>query len=229
MPSKNEVKHYVEEAYYHVYNRGVERRLIFIDEQDYAVFLSYLKHALLPKNERELQRALVNPRLTTKEKADILRLLRLKNFNDEIILLCYCLMKNHFHLLIKQHLSFSMASFMNSFLTRYAMYFNRKYKRVGPLFEGVYKAVLVQTDEQLIELSRYIHRNPVPLLSKRHPLQSYPYSSLTDYLGVKKTPWVRPENILLFFSTKYPTLTYQSFVKEQEEIVTIRKLVVEDF
>lgn len=101
------------------------------------------------------------------------------------------------------------------------MYFNGKYKRVGPLFEGVYKAVLVQTDEQLVELSRYIHRNPKTL--------SYPYSSLADYLGMRKTMWVKSEEILSFFSTKYPALTYQSFVEEQEEISTIEKLVIEDF
>ena len=87
-----------------------------------------------------------------------------KNHAEEIDLLAYCLMPNHFHLLVYQEKINSMNHFLRSVATKYAMFFNRKYDRTGHLFEGIYKAVLVETEEQLIYLSKYIHRNPVELL-----------------------------------------------------------------
>src|SRR3989304_6385484 len=102
MPSKHSTKTYIENSYYHIYNRGVEKRNIFLDQQDYGVFLSYLKEYLLPKNERELANKLADPNVSSREKAKIIKLLRMNNFADEIILFAYCLMPNHFHLLIKQ-------------------------------------------------------------------------------------------------------------------------------
>ena len=81
MPSKNSTKTYVENGYYHIYNRGVERRLIFVNEQDYSVFLSYLKEYLLPKNEQELKQKLSDPNISSKEKDRVLKSLRMNNFN----------------------------------------------------------------------------------------------------------------------------------------------------
>src|SRR5437763_38074 len=153
MASKNSIKPYIENAYYHIYNRGVEKRTIFQDQQDYAVFLSYLKSYLTPKNESALREELLNPQIISAEKDRILKLLRLNNFFDEINLVAFCLMPNHFHMLIKQKSAISIDAFMNSFITRYVIYFNKKYKRVGPLFQDVYKAVLVETDAQLLYLT----------------------------------------------------------------------------
>lgn len=141
MPAKNSIKVYAENGYYHLYNRGVDKRVIFGDAQDYVVFLSYLKTYLLPKNEAELRQKLADSTISYKEKDKILNLLRLNNFADEITLICYCLMPNHFHLLIKQNSANSIDRFMNSLCTRYTMYFNRKYKRIGPLCQDVYKRV----------------------------------------------------------------------------------------
>lgn len=158
MPAKNRTKLYLEDGYYHIYNRGVEKRLIFLDEQDYAVYLSYLKNYLIPKDEKGLSDKLSNPNTSYKEKDKILKLLRLNNFYGEITLLAYCLMPNHFHFFIKQKSASSIDRFMNSLCTRYSMYFNKKYKRVGALYQGVYKAVTVDHDEQFIYLSKYIHK-----------------------------------------------------------------------
>ena len=85
---------------------------------------------------------------------------------------------------------------MNSLGTRYSTYFNRKYRRVGGLFQGVYKAVRVTSGEQLLHLSRYIHRNPIVLASQDHPLRSYTYSSYHQYLGLTHADWIHPEDIL---------------------------------
>src|SRR3989338_9403043 len=143
MPAKNSIKVYAENSYYHIYNRGVEKRSIFQDAQDYGVFLSYLKDYLTPKNEGELQNKLSAPNTSYKEKDKILKLLRLNNFYGEITLLAYCLMTNHFHFFVKQKSALSIDKFMQSLCTRYTMYFNRKYRRVGSLFQAVYLLIKV--------------------------------------------------------------------------------------
>jgi|SRR3989344_630361 len=229
MPSRNSTKLYVENGYYHIYNRGVEKRLIFLDQQDYSVFLNYLKEYLLPKDTEGLQTILASPTTSSKEKAQALKLLRLNNFTDEITLLAYCLMPNHFHLLIKQKSSGSIDIFMNSLATRYTMYFNSKYKRVGPLYQDVYKAVLVNTDEQLLHLTRYIHKQA--LASKGDALQSWETQpcSYPEYANDRKTVWIQPEEVLGYFSKTNPALSYQAFVKETEDLELIGDILLEEY
>lgn len=218
MPAKNSIKDFVENSYYHLYNRGVEKRIIFVDAQDYDVFLSYIKTYLLPKDITSLQSTLSSPKQTWAEKSKALKLLRLNNFSDTIDLIAYCLMPNHFHLLVKQTSEDAIDHFMNSFCTRYAMYFNRKYKRVGVLFQDVYKAVRIESDEQLLHLSRYIHKNPEALLQvlQGDPLQKFPYSSFREYIGIVQSEWIKPKVILEFFALK-GTNSYQSFVVQKQE------------
>ena len=208
MPAKNRIKDYIPNSYYHLYNRGVEKRPIFLDVQDYNVFQSYLETYLSPKDPNRLSILLENG--NPKEKDTARKLLRLNNFSDQIKLLAFCLIPNHFHLLIHQKEANSIDIFANSLFTRYTMYFNKKYKRVGPLFQGLYKAVLVQSEEQLLWLSRYIHRNPLDLLQGR-ALQSYQYSSYPDYLKIRNKSWVKPEEILSYFKSPY-----KNFVESHE-------------
>lgn len=226
MPSKNSVKYYIENSYYHIYNRGVVKMPIFYDKQDYSVFLHYLKSYLTPKNEAELRDKLANPALSPIEKNKILKELRLNNFYNEFTLLSYCLMPNHFHFLAKQKSAASLDRFMNSFSTRYVMYFNKKYKRVGHLFQDVYKAVLVESEAQLLYLTAYIHRNPLSLALQGDPLQTQP-SSYSEYLGLRKTDWINPKEILSFFSKTNPTLSYESFVKQESDLILIKDLIIE--
>ncbi|MBI2798210.1 transposase [Candidatus Saccharibacteria bacterium] len=156
MPSKNVTKQFVEGGYYHAYNRGVEKRNIFLDEMDYRVFISRIVQILSP----------VSPQAETS--------IRLKNYVNEIELVAFCLMPNHFHLLIKQVNRTSMTAFMRTLCTSYSMYFNAKYKRVGRLFQGSYKATQIESGEYITHLSRYIHRNPLVL---GFELENYQYSS----------------------------------------------------
>ncbi len=198
--------------YFHVYNRGVEKRVIFLDEQDHGVFLSYLKEYLSEKDEKELRNKLTDIKLSDRAKDKIRKSLRLNNYYDGIILLAYCLMPNHFHFFIKQNDSVNLDQFMRSFCTRYVMYFNRKYKRVGPLFQGRYKAVLVTDDSQFVHLSRYIHQQALalqgPSLQNAHP-SSYP-----EYIGERVSGWVHPEDVLEFFPKTKSAFSYESFMKD---------------
>lgn len=211
MPARNSIKQYLSNGYYHIYNRGVEKRLTFIDSQDYTVFISYLKDYLTPKDEKYLFARLSDPTIGYKERDKIIKLLRLSNFSDEITMLAYCLMPNHFHFFIKQRSSQSISKFMQSFTTRYTMYFNRKYKRVGSLFQAVYKAALITEESHFLYLTKYIHKQALALQGLT--LQEAQPSSYYDYIGKRKTTWVYPDIVLALFSQNNPQLSYISFVE----------------
>ncbi len=235
MPARNRTKQYTENGYYHIYNRGVEKRLIFIDLQDYAVFLSYLNDYLTPKKEKELQDKFSGPNTSYKEKARILKLLRLKNYSDEITVLAYCLMPNHFHFFLKQKNKYSINQFLHSICTRYTMYFNRKHKRIGPLYQDIYKAVSIDHEEQFIYLSKYIHKQALSHKkspsSKEPALRGYEQqpSSYPEYLGERKTDWIHPEDVLNYFSKTNPKLSYKAFVEEiGDDFSIIQNELLED-
>ncbi len=225
MPARNSLKLYVDNSYYHLYNRGVEKRTIFLDEQDYGVLLGYLREYLLPKDEETLRKRLGDPNVSYREKDKILKILRLNNFADEVSLIAYCLMPNHFHFFIKQKSAQTINKFMRSLCTRYTMYFNRKYKRVGSLFQDVYKAVLVTHENQFLHLSRYIHKQALAL--QGDSLQTQP-CSYYEYLGKRKTQWVHPEEVLSNFSKTNPKLTYKAFVEENDDFSVIENKILED-
>lgn len=200
MPAKNTVKQFIENGYYHIYNRGVEKRDIFLDKQDYAVFLKYLKKYLDPVLGSD-------------------PVWRHKSLCNEVGLLAFCLIPNHFHILAKQHTIDGITKLMRAVCTNYVMYFNTKYQRVGGLFQGKYKAVLVLEDSYLLHLSRYIHLNPY---TGSDPIIDYPYSSYGHYLGRKTSSWIKPDEILAFFKSAQKMslrdhLSYQSFVEDYKE------------
>ena len=205
MPARNSIKTYVSNGFYHVYNRGVEKRKIFIGRQDFGVFLGYLKEYLTMKDESTLRATIGSSTADAKDKDRAGKLLRLNNFSGDIELNCFTLKPNHFHFLLKQKEAESMDKFMNSLCTRYTMYFNKKYKRVGGLFQGVYKAVLVDSLEYLLYLSKYIHLQSIEKKVQRP-------SSLNTYLGKQSIGWVCRDTILDYFSKHNPQLTYESFL-----------------
>ena len=226
MPALNSIKQYLGNSYYHIYNRGVEKRLIFLDQQDYGVFLSYLKDYLSPKNEHNLREKLLDTTISSQARSKIFKLLRLNNFYDEISLIAYCLMPNHFHLFVKQNNFQSIHKFMQSFATRYTMYFNYKYKRVGSLFQAVYKAVLVTHEEQFLYLTKYIHKQALALQGET--LQVQP-SSYADYLGLRKTDWVHSDEVLGYFSKTNTRLSYKNFVEEQgDDFISLGNILIEE-
>ncbi|MEX0621928.1 MAG: transposase [Candidatus Woykebacteria bacterium] len=221
MPAKNRIKQYVENGHYHVYNRGVEKRRIFLDDQDYRVFLHLLKFYLEPNANPEK-----HP-LTDLTGFVPNRVRPISTLSGEIDLFCYCLMPNHFHLMVRQKGKEGMKKLLLRLSTTYSMYFNRRYNRVGHLFQGPYRATLVDNDNYLLHLSRYIHQNPS--LTKGF-LAEYPYSSYPIYIGERKASWINTQPILsLFEPAKLGNLNlnkysnYKDFVEtydvEPEEIL----------
>ncbi len=222
MPGKNVVKIYVENGYYHVYNRGVDKRTIFQDEQDYVVFLHFLKILLSPSLKQAQSQVLYETQKLTgiipvKEKPII-------SLANEIKLLAFCLMPNHFHILLQQINQNGLEKFMRRLSIMYVMYFNTKNQRTGRLFQGTYKAVLIDKDPYFLHISRYIHRNPLDLgdiVSSPHNLLQYSYSSYPYYLNQKHADWLDPKPILECFSNvlleaSRSVNSYQKFVEEYE-------------
>lgn len=224
MPAKNSVKIPVENGFYHIYNRGVNKQIIFENSQDYSVFLKYLKEALSPISEfKDIGTFEVSVGGATFTKPRRMP----KNFNGEIDLIAYALMPNHFHLIIKQNKRESMEAFMRSVATRYSMYFNKSHEdRVGPVFQGVYKAVLVENENYLLHLSRYIHLNP----KENFDNLVEAYSSYANYIGKKKTSWLNPQPVLDYFDNPVnpefkKVNNYKDFVEKYE----FDKVAGEDF
>lgn len=230
MPARNIIKTYVPEGIYHIFNRGVEKRIIFLDDQDYRVFLHILKEALsdpitLPPRILSLHNSPI-------QGSTLQQITRMpKNFYGTIELFAYCLMPNHFHLLIKQRDEKGMKEFLHSIATRYSIYFNKKYKRVGPLFQSIYKAIMVTEEPYLLHLTRYIHINP----GEHFPNLVDAYSSYADYLHKRHTPWLNSDFILSFFSpSTLPLLkrnhTYQDFVEsyKTDSAELLGSLILED-
>lgn len=212
MPAKNRLKTYTANGYYHLYNRGVNKQAIFLDQQDYNVFLDYLSAYLTPLDRGQLLEQLHHLTTPAKVKDKLIKQLRLNNFANQVDLLAFCLMPNHFHLLIKQKTPRAIEAFMKSLGTRYVQYFNHRHNfRRGPLFEDIYKAVPVISANQLLHLTRYIHRNPY---SAEIPLrQSLQPSSYPNYLGLVDQPWVKPHEVLAYFSNN-ELGGYEAFVAD---------------
>ncbi len=205
MPSRNTIKEFAAEEFYHVYNRGVEKRVIFLDDQDYTVFLGILKKYLTGERANDINRHQFN------------------NLAHELDLLAYCLMPNHFHLLFYQHTPDAITKMMRRLMTSYAMYFNNRYNRVGTLFQGRYKASHINADSYLHHISRYIHLNP-----EDHA--NWPYSSYKNYLGKKKAGWVKTRAILDLFDgdAKQYTQFVEDYIDNRAEISAIKWQLADD-
>ena len=185
---------------YHIFNRGSDKRTIFLQPRDYSRF-KHTSHYYQFQGPR--------PRFSNLSKFK-LNSFKPKPESKLVEIFCYCLMPNHFHFLVRQLKENGISVFMSQLSNSYTKYFNTKYKRVGPLLQGVFKAVRVETDEQFIHLSRYIHLNPVvSLLVKR--IDQHPWSSYPEYvLGING--FCSTGEILSFFASKEQ---YNQFLEDQ--------------
>jgi REP element-mobilizing transposase RayT len=190
MPGKNIYKDFVADSYYHIYNRGVDRQTIFRENDDYIVFLSLLKRYL---SKKVSVNAVGVP---------------YPSYGDRLELLAFCLMPNHFHLLIYQHDKDAMTLLLRSVCTAYGMYFNKKYNRVGPLFQQRYKASRIYREDYLLHISRYIHLNP-------EDFEHWQWSSLSYYTGKYRSDWVSPQRILDLFGDDYKD--YKEFLDSYKD------------
>lgn len=185
MTMARQVNFFAVGEYYHVYNRGTEKRLIFLDEADYTRFISllYLCNSSLSIHRSDYANTPLNILIT---------LPREKLLVD---IGAYCLMPNHFHLLLHEHIEGGISIFMQKISTAYTMYFNKRYERNGSLFQGRFQAEHLSTDNYLKYIFAYIHLNPIGLIDggwKNHSIKDktkvynhlsfYQFSSYLDYV-----------------------------------------------
>jgi len=221
--------------FYHVYNRGVEKRDIFIDDKDYLRFIHDLyefndQDAVLNLNFRFNSNYGVPTSIVVAEK---------KKRKLLVEILCFCLMPNHFHLILKQRVANGISLFMQK-LGGYVYYFNLKYKRVGPLFQGKFKALEIDNENYLLHLSRYQHLNSVELIEPgwkeegienwkkvKKFLESYRWSSYLDYIGVKNFPSIISQELINSYFKK--SKEYKDFVIEflPKNIDQIKDIIIE--
>lgn len=142
-----------EHEFYHVYNRGTDKRVIYQSPKDYQRFLDLL---FLANSDKSF-----NIRDLKKDHENIFECTR---GNQLVAIGAYCLMPNHFHILVTPLAEGGLSKFMNKLTTGYSMYFNKKYERTGSLFEGRFKAKHADSDEYLKYLFSYIHLNPTSLI-----------------------------------------------------------------
>lgn len=161
---------FVNDEYYHIFNRGVAKMPIFNNAFDYKHFLSTVLYYQIdgPKPRFSFFR---NKPISLEKNMKI------------VDIICYCLMPNHFHFMLRQKRENGITEFVSKVSNSYTKYFNIKNKRVGPLLQGEFKSVYVESNEQLLHLSRYIHLNPlIGYVTKE--LKEYGWSSYPAYLGL---------------------------------------------
>ncbi|MDP3696430.1 MAG: transposase [Candidatus Taylorbacteria bacterium] len=204
---------FVNNEIYHIYNRGVEKRNVFLDNMDHFRFINCLVefndiNPALPTNIRYLLR---HPSKATAHCLEVQLLNNGDRLRESLIeILAFCLMPNHYHLLIRQLTDGGISKFMQKLGTGYTNYFNLKNERVGSLFQGRFKAVLVEKEEHFRYLPLYIHLNPLDLVAPEWRdgeisnkvktlgfLENYRWSSYLDYKGTDNFPSVITKDFLL--------------------------------
>ncbi len=223
---------------YHIYNRGVEKRNVFMDRQDYLRFI----HCLFEFND---ERTAKNMFYYLNKKTSEVEPHYLKSDRKPrkllLDVLIFTLMPNHFHLVVKQKKENGIVRFMQKMGTGYTMYFNKKYKRVGPLFQGKFKAVMLEEHAHFLHIPHYIHANPLKLSNYRGRtslveqvkfLEEYRWSSFADYVGKKNFPSVTQREFLLDFwggEEKYKKETKEWLKDRKDGFQEIKDVALEKF
>lgn len=201
---------------YHVYNRGVDKRTIFMDDFDNFRFIHDLFefNDKFPAGKFSGQRSIRSLGITigspTSDSSSEVGLPIVLGKRDCIVdILAYCLMSNHYHLMLRQKTASGITEFIRKLNTGYTNYFNKKYERAGSLFQGKYKLIHIKEDVYFKHLPYYIHLNPLDLVMPEWRdgtlknsaqamrfLEGYRWSSFPDYIGIKNFPSVINRQIL---------------------------------
>ncbi len=204
---------------YHIFNRGIEKRPTFTDKREYKRALLTLDFYRFAKPPVKLSKFLVIPGDQQEKFLENIK----KEFEKLVEIICFCLMPNHFHFLLKQKLDNGISTFISNLTNSYTRYFNTKHERIGPLFEGIFKAVRIESEEQLIHTSRYIHLNPVSsFLIEPEELESYQWSSYCEFLGLPGENLITKDLVLGFF----PSVNdYKKFVLDHADYARRLELI----
>ena len=209
---------------YHIFNRSVARQPIFLTIKDFNRAIECIKfyqHGNLPMRFSHYNR------LPKEQKNRMSK--QIQSYPQIVEILSFCLIPNHVQFLLKGLTEKGAIQFMSNFQNSYAKYFNLRTNRSGTLFQAMFKAVRIETDEQLIHVSRYIHLNPVTayIVNNIEDLENYPWSSYQDYLNSVPC-FISKQLILSFFKD---ISTFKKFTADQvdyqRKIDEIKHLILE--
>jgi len=195
---------------YHVFNRGIDKQIIYNSNRDFIRSFNIVKFYLLEPPVRYSQFLL----LPKEVRQDLLEDLSKKD--STIDLISYCFMPNHFHFLLQQKKEDGILKFTRKFQISYTKFFNMKYKRSGPLLQGQFKAVRIEDENQLLHISRYIHLNPLTsyIVENQADLKNYSWSSLPEYLNESKDEICSKDLILSFLKSQQK---FKKFIFDQSD------------
>lgn len=226
---------FVNNHFYHIYNRGVDKRNVFLSSGYYSRFLSLLKHYLQFDYPYSLLMQQLERAKSPEEKQLVLANLETKRIDPLLEIIVFCLMPNHFHLTVKQLAENGISNFMHRVGTGFTNYFNLRQNRAGRLFEGTFKAKLVEAEEQLLHLSRYQHINPRTLDDTYRDIRNlinYPWSSLSTYLNTKHTKrdfaFVNPAPVLASFKGSSEYLEFVKAEIDDFEPLRLNEIAIDD-
>lgn len=201
---------FVTNQIYHVFNRSIASQPIFADKLEYGRMLELINYYRFKKPPLRFSHY---KRLSKEQKIEYENSFMIDK-NPMLEILAYCIMPNHVHFLLRPKINNAVSDFMRNLQNSYCKYFNTKRERTGSLFQFMFKAVRMETDEQLMHVSRYVHLNPVTAyIIEIEDLDSYEWSSFKDYvLGIDS--FVSKEMILSHFKSSNG---YKKFVFDQAE------------
>lgn len=202
-------------GYYHIYNRGIKKQIIFHDRPDYVRFMFLMLFFQSPVSIPQCNRYIKNYLLTNDYK--ISEALLSEILQDRVVeLMNFCIMPNHFHATVHSLKDGSVGEYMHKVCNSYAKYYNLKYKNTGHVFQGSYKVKQYFDENDLVYLSAYIHRNPQELEKWKNRAIEYPWSSYQDYLQSRWADLLIPDEILNRFQSndEYYNYVEKSGAKE---------------
>ncbi len=216
---------FVSNQVYHVFNRSIASQTIFIDKYDYKRVLDLINFYRFSKPPLRFSHY---KRLQKDQKEEFEKTFMI-NRNPMIEILAYCIMPNHVHFLVRPKENNAVSDFMRNLQNSYSKYFNTKRKRTGSLFQFMFKAVRMETDEQLVHVSRYIHLNPATAyIVEAADLDTYQWSSFKDYISDIPSN-TNVEMILSRFKSRQG---YRKFVLDQveyqRELDKVKHLILEE-
>lgn len=205
---------------YHVFNKSIAGYKIFNSNEEYKRMITTFRYY----SHKGLTASLAY--FFDREKQEQLNEILLDSRNKMINLIAYCLMPTHLHFILQPTEKDAVSTFMSNLQNSYTRFFNLKHKRKGPLWEGRFKKVLVETDEQLLHLSRYVHLNPATADLVNRP-ENWEFSSYGEYIGRAKEK-VCSYNKFIDVDIAH----YKKFVTNQigyqRELAKIKKLLMDE-
>jgi len=208
----------VTDEVYHVYNRGINKQLTFTTKKEYRRAILALEFYRVSNPPIRLSKFLELDKEKQKEITEVI------NQTEKLVqIICFCLMPSHFHFLLKQKKDNGISKFLGNFQNSYTRYFNTRNERDGSLFLDQFKAKRIETDEQLIHVSRYIHLNPHTgfIIKTIKELEEYPWSSFPNYI-TGNNGFLEPDLVLDMFGSRDK---YKQFVFDQADYQRKLKMV----